>query len=187
MCCLSCFISFWCERNECRFSNDSLSLYFSGSINGLATRNVSCANGSHLWNCFQQEASNKNNKWERATAQRITTLTNMADVGRGASCWRVCHMMTPMGQERVYRVPAFPGTLSSTTSSLPSSIMARVRCEVVCQLDWVSSGGPLKPRWAVNAFTKWVVWILLESLYPQSSWEGAVFVNTKLSYYQLHA
>lgn len=108
MCCLSCFISFWCERNECRFSNDSLSLFFSGSINGLATRNVSCANGSHLWNCFQQEMSNKNNDWERATAQRITTLTNMADVGRGASCWRVCHMMTPMGQERVYRIPGNP-------------------------------------------------------------------------------
>lgn len=161
----------------------TLSLSLSGSINGLQCATCPVRTEAIYEIAFNQRRATRTTterERERATAQRITTLTNMADCGRGASCWRVCHMMTPMGQERGLphsREPSLPATL-------PSSIMARVRCEVVCQLDWVSSGGPLKPRWAVNAFTKWVVWVLFESLYPQPSWEGAVFVNTKPSYYQ---
>lgn len=163
-------------RKGCRSSNDSLSLRL---YQWPPMRNVSCANGSHLWNCFQQETRNKNNDRESTKDNNVNKHGRLWT--RGVMLTRVSYDDANGPREGLphSREPSLPPTL-------PSAIMARVICEVVCQLDWVSSGGPLKPRWAVNAFTKWVVWVLLESLYPQLSWEGAVFVNTKPSYYQLH-
>lgn len=185
MCCLSCFISFWCEKRMQVLQWLSLPLRL---YQWPPMRNVSCANGSHLWNCFQPETRNKNNDRGRER-ERESNSTKDNNVNKHGRLWTRGVMLTRVSYDDANgtgeglphsREPSLP-------AALPSSIMARVRCEVVCQLDWVSSGGPLKPRWAVNAFTKWVVWVLLESLYPQPSWEGAVFVNTKPSYYQLHA
>lgn len=137
---------------------------------------------------FMKLLSTRGEQQEQRLRESNSTKDN--NVNKHGRCWTRGVMLTRVSYDDANgpreglphsREPSSPPPLPSF------SIMPRVRCEVVCQLDWVSSGGPLKPRWAVNAFTKWVVWVLLESLYPQSSWEGAVFVNTKLSYYQLHA
>lgn len=145
----------------CKFSDDSL-----GTSLWPPTSNVSCANGSHLWNCFQQETRNtiareREREGETAT-QRITTLTNMAELDAGR------HADACIIWWRQWAKREIVTSLSSFFFFDYGSCQMWSRMSARLGIVWRAIKAK---RWAVNPQPKWVVKVLLESVKPQTSGE----------------
>lgn len=124
----------------------TLSLSLSGSINGLQCATCPVRTEAIYEIAFNQRRATRTTTEEDRERERNSTKDN--NVNKHGRLWTRGIMLTRVSYDDANgtgeglphsREPSLP-------AALPSSIMARVRCEVVCQLDWVSSGGPLKPR-----------------------------------------